>query len=82
MPAPNENTANCEIRAVNRLFGFRDVKTAGIHRTISEVCGKNVMSDQMVWKCVTAFITVLLHDSAHAANRTQELIGSFVLENT
>ncbi|GBM88515.1 hypothetical protein AVEN_25100-1 [Araneus ventricosus] len=50
-----ENPADCEIRSVIRFFNAKDVKAAEIHRQITEVYEKNIVSEGMVRKWVRAF---------------------------
>ena len=50
-----DQPADCEIRSVIRFLTARNVTAAEIHRQISEVYGRNAMSDSKVRKWVRAF---------------------------
>ena len=50
-----DQPADCEIRSVIRFLTARNVTAAEIHPQISEVYGRNAMSDSKVRKWVRAF---------------------------
>ena len=50
-----DQPADCEIRSVIPFFTARNVTAAEIHRQISEVYGRNAMSDSKVHKWVRAY---------------------------
>lgn len=52
---PIQNTAECEIRLAICFLGPKDVKATKIHHHMSEVYGKNIMSDEMVRQWLRAF---------------------------
>ncbi|GBL59609.1 hypothetical protein AVEN_165083-1 [Araneus ventricosus] len=55
MPQSIENLTDCGIHSGIRFLKTKDVKTAEIHRQISEGYEENIMSEGMVRKWVKAF---------------------------